>query len=75
MPRYNESDWCDYTGYVSVPRESVLANKKLRKVRCPACRKRMTPRTLNAEPFGNFDAYYVIPRHKKPYGKRRAVTS
>ncbi len=63
-----EADWCDYTGHVDVPRDQ----KKPKKVRCPACGKRMVPRTLDGEPMGeHFDPYYVIPPHKKPHGRRR----
>jgi hypothetical protein len=67
MPKYNEADWCAYSDYALAPPKG----KKLRKVRCPVCRKRMIPRTLDAEPFGKyFEPYCVIPRHKKPHGKR-----
>ena len=70
MSKYNEKDWCSYEGHISAPK----GTKKLGKVRCPECRKRMTPQTLDAEPYGlNFSPYYVIPRHKKPHGKRRAL--
>lgn len=62
----NSDDWCSYTGHVPTPK-----GKKPGKIRCPLCRKRMTPQTLNGEPFGHFAPYYVIPMHKKPHGKRR----
>lgn len=67
MSKYNEDDWCSYTGHITIPR-----GEKPGKIRCPKCRKRMMPQTLDSEPFGaHFDPYYIIPRHKKPHGKRR----
>ena len=58
------NDWCDYT-------ENLGETKPARKVRCPKCRRRLRPRVLDSEPFGmHFQAYYVLPPHKVPHGKR-----
>ena len=57
-----KGEWCDYTGHVNPTQKG----KRPQHVRCPNCRRRLVPRTMDAEPFGpHFQPYYVIPPHKK----------
>jgi len=65
-PFFDNDDWCDYSGHIPAKKDG----KRPHHIRCPKCRRRLIPKTMNAEPFGNFQAYYVIPAHKKPHSKR-----
>jgi hypothetical protein len=65
--------WCSYTGHVPAKKDG----KRPKHVRCPICRRRLIPQTVNGEPQApngwgeDFQAEYQIPYHKIPHGKRR----
>lgn len=67
ISKNGSDDWC--------PIENVTVHavngKRPNKIRCPNCRKRLTPQTINSEPFDpEFKPIYRIPPHKVPHGKR-----
>jgi len=62
-----DDDWCDFTERVPAKTDGKRPNH----IRCPKCRRRLIPKTETTDGFLEpFEAYYVIPPHKKPHGKR-----
>jgi len=63
-----DDNWCEHTGII----DTDFKAPRPKHVRCPKCRRRLIPKTTNAEPLGTiFEPVYSIPRHKIPHGKRK----
>jgi|WetSurMetagenome_2_1015567.scaffolds.fasta_scaffold35321_9 hypothetical protein len=63
--RHPVTAWCDYTGMIQ------YGGKRPNHIRCPKCRRRLIPKTVDIEPYDPEPCLiYTIPKHKIPYSKR-----
>ncbi len=55
--------WCESEGQYVKP---LAYNRRPKYVRCPKCRRRLIPRTIDVSCFNGpeFEPQYVIPCHK-----------
>ena len=79
MTKYNKNDWCDYHSHVDpvkvkTNKPPYFKYKRPNRIKCPQCKRRLTPQTIDAEPYDpEFEATYIIPPHKKSTKKRPSV--